>query len=137
MLEKVKTGLYSAQGKTDVTKQTLAIDSFTTIWFLTLPEKFAEWNVSQVVWNSSGAQATIKMNILDTPFFPEFKKNKAHTSLKLTAPQDNHAFLPDSWNLLECFEYYLKQEAIWTTKSIDNEFIFGKSVDLKPPPLQF
>ena len=55
MLDKVKTGLYSAQGKTDVTKQTLAIDSFATIWLITVPEKFAEWYVTQTVWNSSGA----------------------------------------------------------------------------------
>lgn len=84
-LEKVRTGHYSAQGKTDATKQTLAIDSFTTIWFITLPEKFAEWNANHDVCNNSGAQATTKMNILETPSFPVFENKTSQTALKLTA----------------------------------------------------
>ena len=38
----IKNGNYSAKKNTG-TKNTLAINSFMTIWLLTLPEKFQEW----------------------------------------------------------------------------------------------
>ncbi|HEX5978949.1 MAG TPA: hypothetical protein VFY68_16825, partial [Nitrososphaeraceae archaeon] len=39
----IRNGNYSDQRNFDRTKNTLAINSFMTIWLLTLPEKFQEW----------------------------------------------------------------------------------------------
>ena len=31
-------------------------------------------------------------------------------------------FLPNSWNLKNCFQYYFNQEGFWSTKSIDAKY---------------
>ena len=43
-------------------------------------------------------------------------------------------YLPDSWNLLKCFEYYLEQKELWTTESIKKE-LAPKNIDTFPENL--
>jgi len=39
----IVSGPYGDSTQTDLTKRTLSLDSFMTIWLLTVPEKFKEW----------------------------------------------------------------------------------------------
>ena len=47
-----------------------------------------------------------------------------HTALAANPEIYKYKFLPESWNLLDCFEYYFKEKELWTTKSLENEFIY-------------
>ena len=55
----------------------------------------------------------------ELPKFPKFAKGK-HSKL-LPHSNGNYTFLPESWNLLKAFEYYLRQEDQWITPSIQKE----------------
>ena len=45
----------------------------------------------------------------------------SNTALVPNPDTGNYEFLLESWNLLDCFEYYFQQNELWTTKSIEAE----------------
>ena len=45
--------------------------------------------------------------------------NVNSTRLHPNCETKRYRYLPNSWNLLECFEHYLKQEELWSTDSIE------------------
>ena len=105
----------------DIKKQILAFDGFTTIWLLTLPEKFKEWyDHHLIVKPNEGEVKTAVMLMCEKPSFPPFAKGDTHSVL-LPNSENNYTFLPESWNLLTAFEHYLKEEDSWFTTSINNE----------------
>lgn len=105
----------------DRKKQFLAFDGFTTIWLITLPEKFKEWyNHHLKIGCDTPGVLPEMMKTNEIPKFPKFETKDVHSKL-LVYSTPNYTFLPKSWNLLEAFEYYLKQEALWLTDSIKSE----------------
>jgi len=94
-----------------------------TIWLLTLPEKFKEWyefnkkeDNEKLVYKFSS-----QMDYKQTPKFPVFEKI---TELNVNPESRNYNFLPDTWELNTCFEYYLNNPGLWTTNSIEEEYDF-------------
>ena len=102
-------------------KVILAFDGFTSIWLLTLPEKFKEWYEyhMQNNLNQPGVRCKV-LNLTEKPTFPIF--DESHSKLDCN-PITGYKFLPKTWNLMTAFEYFLRQEALWLTKSITNEVL--------------
>src|SRR5688572_25521618 len=121
-LSKILNGKHGQKGKPDKNHVTGAFDSFLTIWLLTLPEKFREWyNICGIKGSQKKCPATKVMNYNEIALFPRFALGDS--SKLLIYPQcKNYDYLPKSWNLMKCFEYYLLQKEFWTTKSIEAEW---------------
>ena len=73
-LTKIMKGDYGDQMSGDKVKNIIAIDSFMTIWLITLPEKFHEW------WKYNRSQNKITksekfFNYNEVPSFPTFDLN--------------------------------------------------------------
>ena len=96
----------------------LAIDSFITIWLLTLPEKFKEWFDN---CNKDSLNATTVMSHTEEPSFPVFQKAKTYTLLSKNPITSSWKLLPKSWNLLDSFKHFFDQNEKWSTKSIEAE----------------
>jgi hypothetical protein len=118
----IKNGDYSAKKNTG-TKNTLAINSFMTIWLLTLPEKFKEWfEKRNSIFNVLTEVETV-VYFTGIPSFPHFAEPNLQTSLTGTQDKDKYEFLPTTWTLMECFQYYYHQKGIlWSTESIEAEW---------------
>src|SRR5687767_14938073 len=102
-LKKIKHGQFGDNNNTNKVKSTVSIDSFMTIWLLTLPEKFKEWYESNNSLSTIVMEETSVMFLLDQPTFPEFAPNKTHTKLDKNPETKSYDFLPKSWNLEKCF----------------------------------
>src|SRR5687767_16020013 len=68
-LDCIKTGDYSDQKNLDKTKNILAINSFTTIWLLTLPEKFQEWFENRNLLSNAAPEGGTMFFFHWDPFF--------------------------------------------------------------------
>ena len=127
-LSKILNGKHGLQGKSDKNHVTLAIDGFMTIWLLTLPEKFKEWSDFQnktSTDNNKTYPPTKVMDMNEVPIFPTFAKNQDSSRLHYNqskAKPNDFDFLPKTWNLMKCFEYYFHQKELWTTASIEAEW---------------
>lgn len=63
------------------------------------------------------------MSLSQMPSFPAFVRT-SHSNLLINQPSNLYEFLPSTWDLLECFEYYFKQKELWWTKSLEYEYKF-------------
>ena len=63
------------------------------------------------------------MNSADKPLFP-FYLEKNNTQLYKPLYAKTWSFLPESWNLMKCFQYYHDQKELWYTEAIDFELKF-------------
>jgi hypothetical protein len=122
-LSMIKNGNYGNNPKIDKTKLILSIDSFMTIWLLTLPEKFKEWYASVENGDKAGKETRTVMKLSEEPIFPVFLSHSVHTALVMNPKCTSFNFLPRSWNLMYCFNYYFEQKELWTTKSIEHECV--------------
>ena len=129
-----------AQNYAMIKKLILCFDSFMTIWLLTLPEKFKEWFDHYDNNYDEEIQDRAQFNFAERPNFPFFDKND-NTRLCKRENAKSWNFLPNSWILNKCYEFYYGQTALWMTKSIKYEINY-KENDLdkkmpakkKPPP---
>src|SRR5688500_17085588 len=114
----VLNGAYGPKGKANKNQVECAFDSFLTIYFVTLPEKFKQWYNyhNGGIWDNY-AQAA-KMNLRGIPIFPMLENKSDHSKLFLNPVTEDYDYLPGTWDLLECFEYSLNQTETWTTSSI-------------------
>jgi len=120
-LAKIKSGMHSVIENSVPPKSTLAISSFMTIWLLTLPEKFQEWFKNRNSL-SNLAPGDDKLFFTGTPSFPIFAAPNSQTSLIGHPDKIKYEFLPKTWSLLECFEYYYNQKGMWSTMSVEKEW---------------
>ena len=113
-MSKILEGNYGFNTANNERQNTLALDSFMTIWLLTLPKKFKKWippvDTEQHGW----------LDPNDPPCFPWYKDN-AKTCLQKPVYATSWTFLPDNWNLMSCFQHYHDQKEFWNTNSIDYE----------------
>src|SRR5688500_9521539 len=108
ILTKIKSGSFGDQLKADTTKGKLAMNTFTTIWLMTLPEKFKEWYEAHISSDPIDLAGMPIMSHWDTPGFPEFKSD-SFTQLICNTNSGSCDFLPQSWKLLNAFEGFLEQ----------------------------
>ena len=106
----IKSGDFSDYFNNNTEKQKiLAIDSFITIWLLTLPEKFKEWFDNH---NKDGLEARSVMSYTERPSFPIFENPKTYTLLSKNPYTSSWKVLPKSWNLLESFKHFFDQNEL-------------------------
>ena len=86
-----------------------------------LTEKFKDWYENHNIWGNPGVEETTVMSLSESPSFSPFGLPGANTCLAKNPDTESYDFLPQSWNLLKCFQYYLEQEEMWSTKSIEAE----------------
>lgn len=136
-LKKITEGPYSSMEIDEKTKITLSIDGFTTIWLIMLPEKFEQLWMKSIIALGNTDNGREIMSLTDKPIFPKFKKGKI-TTLENLPEKNTSKFLPDSWNLLKCFEHYMKQNEKWSTPSIKKEYFdqYAEDDDGKQQPSQ-
>ena len=126
-LQKVLDGTYGVKNNRTQKENVCAINSFLTLWLITLPEKFEEWyNYCHEGFNLDAAEQKPCMNLNETPDFPKFRKGK-HVMLLPNPVTRSYSFLPISWNLLTCFKHFLSQKEEWLTPSIEYEFQSGNN----------
>ena len=65
----IKTGMFSDQSKNNITQIMISINSFMTIWLLTVPEKFKEWFEKHDGTENTSDKAGSVMSIGDNPTF--------------------------------------------------------------------
>jgi hypothetical protein len=118
-LANIKNGDYGAKAKPTKYHVTCAIDSFLTIWLVTLPEKFKQWYDYHNSGIKQNVANTLYMDLNQEPMFPFFIKESDSTKISKTF--GTYDFLPPTWNLPAAFKYYLQQKELWNTKSIDDE----------------
>src|SRR5687767_7193396 len=104
------------------TKMMLTMDSFATIWLLTLPEKVNTWQKHHDTCAADGIKVDSILSPTDSPSFAEFTSPEASTCLTANPETQSFQFLPDSWRLMECFEYFLDQHEKCSTPSIEFQF---------------
>src|SRR5688500_16258790 len=126
-LAKIMEGSNGTERKTTLDYVTCAFDRFLTIWFCTLPEKFKQWYEHHNSETKKQVTSTIIMDLNQTPSFPWYPLTKDFTKLATQPGTDKYDYLPSSWNLLECFEHYLKQKELWTMQSIKEELAGSKN----------
>src|SRR5688500_12060066 len=80
-LKKIKNGVFGDHNNTNKVKSIVSIDSFMTIWLLTLPEKFAEWYKSQYSLSTIATEKRTVMCLTEKPTFPKFASKTTHTKL--------------------------------------------------------
>ena len=122
-------GNFGTERKSTKIYVTCVFGSFLSIWLCTLPEKFKQWyeyHDQEIV--SQQVESTIYMDFNQEPHFPWYTLDKHHTRISPHLLTGNYKYLPPSWNLLECFEYYLVQNELWTTESIEEELGLRKNV---------
>lgn len=123
-LVQVRDGKFGPKTKSNQNQVICALDSFMTIFLVTLPEKFKQWYNFQNSGNHKGYIATQQMNFKETPTFPKFSNDTVFTKLSpVHLNPTRYNYLPESWNLLECFNYFFDQVQIWTTPSIEAELL--------------
>ena len=118
----IKSGEHSDKQNPNNPKRTLAINSFMTIWLVTLPEKFQEWYGNRNSLFNVASDGSIEIFFTGFPIFPVYSAHNLYTALSCNQENKNYEFLPTTWNLMECFEYYYKQEGMWSTKSIEEDW---------------
>ena len=119
----IRFGIHSDQWKNDsITKITLSIDSFMTIWLLTLPEKFKDWYEHHDDSTYTPVDETPVMSFTERPTFPPFMTTQHHTGISGNIDTGTYQILPKTWNLMQCFEYYLQQQEKWSTISSEAEW---------------
>jgi len=121
-LKKIIDGKYGSKTKTDKNHVICACNSFMTIWLLTLPEKFREWYEYHHSTVQPPYEEKVKMDFRIGPAFLWFDRKKDYTRISPHALIGGFGYLPKTWNLFECFKYYLQQKEMWTTKSIEMEW---------------
>src|SRR5687767_5028557 len=119
-LKKIKSGSFGDQLNADTIKGRLAMNTFTTIWLMSLPEKFKEWYETAMAPGSLDLVCTPIMSHWDTPGFPEFESD-SFTKLICNKNSGSFDFLPQTWKLMPAFEAFFKQTEMWCTKSIEWE----------------
>ena len=118
----ILNGPFGPQGKVNRNQVTIAYDSFLTIYLVTLPEKFKQWYNLHQAGITNDYVPTEKMDLGRFPVFPRFERESYWTKLSpRQGVTDDYGYLPLTWNLLECFEYYFIQTELWTTRSILEE----------------
>src|SRR5687767_9319364 len=105
----IRFGKHSDQHTTNRTKIILGINSFTAIWLLTLPEKFQEWFEQRNTLSNAINDVGPTVFFTGIPTFPHYTTLNINTSLTGRPDKNRYEFLPDTWNLMDCFEYYYKQ----------------------------
>src|SRR5687767_7120016 len=93
-----------------------------TIWLLILPERFKEWYKNRSAERVDGIKDYKVMILGEKPTFPIYWPATSNTGLGRNEKTQSYELLPPSWNLLECFKFFLEQEDQWNTNSIDAEF---------------
>lgn len=119
-ITRIMEGPHGLKEKEDSKHAAIAIDGLMTIWLLILPEKFQEWYAFHNFPNY-GFEKTTVMKMNERPSFPMFATKKVKTNIHPHLATRNYKFLPTSWNLTNCFEYFLEQKQLWTTRSIEAE----------------
>ena len=126
-LDKIRKGKYGLAAKTDKKHVAIAINSFLTIWLITLPEKFKEWyDFQHDGVNHSGWTHWKIMDIHQTPDFPYFEMDKDSTQLfphdiSPLLPNGTYNCLPTTWNLSCAFKHFHAQKELWMTNLIEEE----------------
>lgn len=77
-----------------------------TIWLLTLPEKFKMWYEVHLAMASDDTPTLEIKNFREVPSFPQFGSENVHTKLIPNINTNTFAFLPKTWELMKCFEYF-------------------------------
>ena len=95
-LKTIKIGQHGDQSITTRKESFISIDSFMTIWLLTLPEKFKEWYEFQNSENKPATPTRAIMSLKDKPKFPKFAKTNLHTHLVKNPNMDSYEFLPET-----------------------------------------
>ena len=121
-LEFIKSNVWNNHIYNKKTRQILSIDSFTTIWLITLPEKFQEWFENHKKPNNANLKETLVMTLKESPSFPIFVHFNVSTKLPPSPYTKSYKLLPDTWNLMNCFKSFYDQNEKWTSKSINAEF---------------
>src|SRR5687767_15643024 len=99
-LDCIKTGDYSDQKNLDRNKIILAINSFTTIWLLTLPEKFQEWfDQCKTLFNAINKAGTLGY-FTGIPSFPHLTGLNTKNCLIGWPDPNKYEFLPMTWSLM-------------------------------------
>ena len=122
-LATIMKGHYGPKAKATKNQVTCALDSFLTIFLITLPEKFKQWYDFHNFGNQQGYKKTTHMDLSETPTFPIFKNDSEYTRLSPCPSSRKYVYLPESWDLHECFDYFFFQIDRWTTPSIEGELI--------------
>jgi hypothetical protein len=120
---------YKEQRNNDKTKMILSMDSFMTVWLLTLPEKFKEWEENYDTWQIADNDDPPLMSYKESPYFPQYLAPIHNTFLFTSDYNLSYELLPKSWNLLQCFKYFLEQNEKWSTKSIEAEFYSSNDIN--------
>lgn len=121
-LDCIRKGQFGEIRQNEQNQKILGIDGFTTIWLVTLPERFRNWYETR---HNTQQQEHNVMSYAELPLFPQFARDDARTELCPHNPDSNSFdLLPDTWNLVNAFEHYLyhKDQNIWTTQSIQIEY---------------
>ena len=124
-LKTIKKGEFGDKMLGDKNKNILALDSFMTIWLITLPKKFNEWWQYYKLEEKTNNGPNKILLYDEVPTFPLIAP-KTQTSLQKNSVSDCFDFLPNSWNLMECYSYFFWQMELWTTNSIDQEYLNAK-----------
>ena len=131
----IMKGNYGPKAKATKNQVTCALDSFLTIFLITLPEKFKQWYKFHNSGFQEGNFSPTKLVLSQTPMFTKYLKDSEFTRLSPCPPSDKYDYLPETWNLLECFDYYLYQHSRWTTPSIEAELdCLNNNVEVNPYP---
>ena len=121
-LAAVRYGDFSYKENSVQSKKLLCIDGFMTIWLLMLPEKFREWYELYSDLKRSGHSENTLLSKTDLPKFAKFGSDGSYTFLTKNPDTQSYDFLPQRWNLMECFERHVQQEDVWCTESIEFEY---------------
>src|SRR5688500_1664039 len=62
------------------------------------------------------------MNLREKPSFPKFEQDSDYTKLSFHPSTHDYNYLPGTWDFVQCFDYYLMQNAKWSTKSSEDEW---------------
>ena len=125
-MAKVKNGEFGIGLKHTKYHVTCALDSFLTIWLVTLPEKFKQWYEHHNSGTKQEVENTTFMDLNQEPMFPSYLQDSDST--KLSPAFGGYHLLPDTWNLPAAFDHYFEQKNLWTTKFIEDELATYKVV---------
>src|SRR5687767_7993000 len=90
----IRFGKHSDQHTTNRTKIILGINSFTTIWLLTLPEKFHKWFEKCKTLSNAINDVGTTVFFTGTPEFPFVQEYNLHTTLTSRPDKNKYEFLP-------------------------------------------
>ena len=95
-LSNILKGKHGLQGKDDKNDVTLSINSFMTIWLLTLPDEFKEWSDIYITTGNTNSYPSTKLiNYIEIPLFSGFEMGDS-SNCALHAQKEGYDYLPKS-----------------------------------------